>query len=80
MRINFKAALDLAAPVPNPNLGREKSALLLRVLDRLRLENKNAFLAGALGAGPSVTMRLYINDEPGAHVGHRVLHNYSQNV
>jgi hypothetical protein len=80
VRLNFQATLDLSAPVPDPNLGREKGALLLRVLNRLRLENKNAFLAGALGAGPSVTMRLYINDEPGAHVGQRVLHNYSQNV
>jgi hypothetical protein len=67
VRINFEATLDLSAPIANANFGREKSALLLRVLNRLRLENKNAFLARALRARPAITMRLYINDEPGAH-------------
>jgi hypothetical protein len=67
VRINFEASLDLPTPIADSNLGGEKSALLLRVLNRLRFENKDTFLARALRARPAVTVRLYINDEPGAH-------------
>jgi hypothetical protein len=76
VRIDLQKALDLSAPIPNPNLSREKGALLLRILDGLRFKNKDALLAGERRARPSVTVRLNIDDEPGTHVGRRVLHNY----
>jgi hypothetical protein len=69
MRIDFQAPFDFAAPIADADLGGVKGALLLRILDGLRFENENAFLARALRARPTVTVRLYINDEPGAHVG-----------
>jgi hypothetical protein len=69
MGINLQTAFDLAAPIANTDLSGKKSALLLRVVNGLRFQDKNAFLARALCAGPSVPVRLYINDEPGVHVG-----------
>jgi hypothetical protein len=80
MRINFQPTLNLPASIADPNLGGKKSAFPLRVLNRLRFENEDAFLAGTLRARPAVTVRLYINYEPGAHEGRRVLHIYSQFV
>jgi hypothetical protein len=78
--IDDQQPLDLALSIANANLGRDKSALPLRILDGLRLENKDALFICALRTNPPITVRLDIDDEPGIHAGRRVLHIYSQKV
>jgi hypothetical protein len=67
--IDLEATFNISTPIANSNLSGDKCALSLCVLDGLRLENKNAFLARALHTRPSVTVRLNIDDEPGVHLG-----------
>jgi hypothetical protein len=69
MRIDFQKTFDLSLSIANANFRRVKNALLLGELDGLRFKNKNAFLTGALRTGPTIAVRLNIDDERGAHLG-----------
>src|SRR3954447_5317819 len=58
---------DFTTPITNANLRRDRPALTLRKLDRLRLQNKHSCAAEHFFAYPAVAMRLDLDDKSRRH-------------